>query len=125
MIILSNGYKQPETGDFGDIWFPSLEDNIQRLNDHTHDGNDSEKLTATSTVGIIASILSGEFTVQGNGEFRALVSVPVGGEFDTMNIQFRDASTGEQVHLRHEKFSATQYYVYTNFVEDFGVLYTT
>ena len=41
MIVLSNGYKLPETGDFGDVWFPALEDNIQRINTHNHDGTDS------------------------------------------------------------------------------------
>lgn len=124
MIILSNGYKLPETGDFGDVWFPALEDNIQRLNDHTHNGTDSEKILSTSVTGVNQTVLSGAFAVQPSGEFRATVNVAAGGEFDTMNISFRDPSTKDQVYLKYEKISVTQFYVYTNFVQDFEVLFT-
>ena len=124
MIILTNGYKLPETGDFGDVWFPAIEDNIQRLNDHTHDGTNSEKLPATSISAINQTVLSGSFAVQPSGEFRATVNVPTGGDFDTMNISFRDPSTKDKVYLKYEKISVTQFYVYTNFVQDFEVIFS-
>ena len=41
-ITLSNGYIKPEDGDTGAVWFDALEDNIQRVNDHNHDGSNSE-----------------------------------------------------------------------------------
>ena len=125
MQVLSNGYKLPETGDFGDSWFPALEDNIQRLNDHVHDGTDSNKLPATSVQGVAGSIIVANFSVQPNGEFRALVSVPVGGLFDEMSIAFRDPTTKEQMYVRYEKFSVTQFYVFINIVQDVEVLFTT
>ena len=124
MVILSNGYKLPEDGDFGDIWFNALEDNIQRLNDHTHDGTDSERIPATSVFGIGGSVLTGAFSVQPNGEFRALTNVPSGAEFDTTNIVFRDPTTKEQMHIRYEKFSVTQFYVFINIVQDVEILFT-
>ena len=45
MITLSNGYQLPEDGDRGNVFWDGLEGNIQRLNDHKHDGADSEKLS--------------------------------------------------------------------------------
>ena len=38
---LSRGYKLPSSGDDSTTWMSNIEDNIQRLNDHDHDGTDS------------------------------------------------------------------------------------
>ena len=38
---LSKGYKLPSAGDDSTTWMSNIEDNIQRLNDHDHDGTDS------------------------------------------------------------------------------------
>ena len=123
MIILGNGYKLPETGDFGDDWFPALEDNIQRLNDHSHDGVDSEILTTSSTKCVVQSIASGDFAPSGN-EFVAAGVNLVGGnvDVDTKTVQFRDPTTKEPIYLRYEKASQTTIDVYTSFVQNFEVL---
>ena len=121
MIVLSNGYKLPETGDFGNIWFPAIEDNIQRLNDHTHDGSNSEKLPSTSVEGVVLSLLSGAFSVSGN-EFMAVVTIPAAASVDTQGIIFRDPTTKETIYLRIVKISVTQFEVYTSFVQNFEIL---
>ena len=122
MIILSNGYKLPETGDFGDVWFPSLEYNITRVNGHTHNGSDSEKIQGTSVVASVQTITSASFSASGS-EFVALITL-AGGlvDVDTKHVVFRDPTTKEQIHIRYEKFSQTQINVYTSFVQDIEVL---
>lgn len=123
MIILSNGYKLPETGDFGDVWFPALEDNIQRINDHTHNGTDSEKITTISTESVVQTISSGDFAPSGD-EFVAANITLAGGavDVDKKTVQFRDPTTKEPVYLRYEKASQTEIDVYTNIVQNFEVL---
>lgn len=117
MIVLSNGYKLPETGDFGDVWFPALEDNIQQTNDHTHNGSDSEKLPETSIVAIVQTIDAGDFSAAGD-EFSATVILAGGAvDIDTKHVVFRDPSTKEQIHLRYEKVTNTTVNVFTNIVE--------
>lgn len=123
MIILSNGYKLPETGDFGDVWFPALEDNIQRVNDHNHDGADSETLDATAFEGITQTVLAGSFAPSGD-EFVASGVTLAGGsiDVDNKNIQFRDPTTKETMYLKWEKNTQTQIDIYTSFVQDVEVL---
>lgn len=122
MIILSNGYKLPETGDFGDVWFPALEDNIQRVNDHNHDGNNSEKIPSTSMEATVQSVLSGDFGASGD-EFVALITL-AGGlvDVDKKHVIFRDTVTKEPITMRYEKFSASQINIFTSFVQDIEVL---
>jgi hypothetical protein len=123
MVILSNGYKLPETGDFGDVWFPALEDNITRVNSHNHDGNNSEKLSSTNVASFVQTILSGDFVPSGD-EFVAAGVTLAGGAVDVDNttVQFRDPTTKEPIYLKYEKATQTQIDVYTSFVQDFEVL---
>ena len=113
MIVLSYGYQKPETGDKGDPLFQALEENIQRLNDHSHDGIDSSALTAQSIVGISDTISSANWVAYGpTGHYRQLVTVIAGFNFDTVGMSFR-LTTGEMIYPTVEKFAATQYYIYT------------
>lgn len=122
MIVLSKGYKLPETGEFGDVWFPALEDNIERVNLHNHDGVNSEKISGISLIASSATILAAAFSLVGI-EYRATVTVPSGGQVDNYKLTFRDPTTKETIYLKTEKLSANQYYVFTNIVQDFEVLY--
>lgn len=122
MIVLSNGYKLPEIGDFGDVWFPALEDNIQRVNDHTHDGNDSAKLPGTSIEAIVQTVNAGDFSASGD-EFVALVTLAGGAvEVDKKHVIFRDPATKEPIYMRYEKVTVTQINIFTNIVRDIEVL---
>lgn len=123
MIVLSNGYKLPETGDFGDVWFPALEDNITRVNSHNHDGSNSEKLTSANIAAVRQTVLSADFIDQGNGEFRATVAMPAGVLFDDTVILAKDPTTKDQVYLKLEKIGDSSFYLYTNYQQDFEVYF--
>ena len=125
MIVLSNGYKLPETGDFGDVWFPALEDNIQRVNDHTHDGVDSEKLNSGNITALNQTELSASFIDQGGGLYRAQVNMPAGVLFDDTVVVVKDPTTKDTVYLRIEKINDSQFYLFTNLQQDYEVYFLT
>ena len=83
MNTLSNGYFVPEDGDFGDVWFDAIEANIQRVNDHSHNGVDSSRIPSVSVQAVTGTIAAADFVAQPDGRFRALSTVPAGGNFDT------------------------------------------
>lgn len=123
MIILSKGYKKPETGDFGDVWFPALEDNIDLMNSHTHNGVDGEKISGINLAASTLTVLAASFADQGDGYWRATVTVPGGGLVDNFVIAVKDPTTKEPIQLRMEKLSSTQFYIYTNVVQNFEVYF--
>jgi hypothetical protein len=113
MLTLSYGYKKPQAGDKGTPLFQALEENIQRVNDHNHDGVNSPALTAQSLQGIPQSILAANWVAFGpTGHYRQLVTMFAGFNFDTCYTSFRK-TTGEMIYPTVERFSATQFYVYT------------
>ena len=113
-VTLSFGYKKPVTGDKGSVFYPALEDNITRVNGHTHDGVDSAQLTAASIIGISDTILAASHTDNGNGNYSQVVNMPVGLEYDDYSMTFRDASTGDQLLLSTEKESTSTYTIRVN-----------
>jgi hypothetical protein len=113
MLTLSNGYKKPQTNDKGSTLFTALEFDIQRLNDHNHDGSNSNKLDATSITTVAATILAANWVAFGpTGHYRQQVTLPAGLDFDQISISMR-TSAGAYIYATIEKVSATQYYVYT------------
>lgn len=114
MLTLTNGFKKPETGDKGSLIFTALEFDIQRLNDHNHDGNNSEKLDATSITTVTGTILSAGWATYGGptGHYRQQVTLPAGLSFDEISISIRTAA-GAYIYATIEKVSATQYYIYS------------
>ena len=113
MITLTYGFKLPETGDSGAALFTALEDNITRVDGHTHDGVDSPTLPPQSIVGVTQTISSASWVASGaTGHYRQQVTVPAGFDFDGVQISFRTAA-GSYIHPTVEKVSDTQYYVYT------------
>lgn len=114
MQTLSNGYQKPENGDKGSVFFPALASNIQKLNDHNHNGTNSELLTSASSAAVTQSLLAASWSLQGDGMYRITVTMPSDIGYDTHNIQFRLTAGGAIVHLSTEKVSATSFYVYSN-----------
>lgn len=118
MVTLTFGFKQPQTGDKGSVWFPALEDVIEQLNDHDHDGTNSSRLSAGSAViNVTQSISSGPWSaVSGqDGTYRQLVTVPAGIQsLDECVVTFKDSSTKDVYFLTYERQSSTTYYVYIN-----------
>lgn len=114
---LSKGYKLPQSGDKGSSFFPDLEFDIQRLNDHSHNGTDSAVLVGANVTATTVSLPSGSWVVSGN-KFRQLVTMPVtptAMQFDNYYPVFKNSSTGEVIHgVGVEKVSATTFYAYIN-----------
>jgi hypothetical protein len=123
MQILSKGYKLPDTGDFGTDWFPAMEDNITLSNSHSHDGVDGEKISALDLTTSTLTVASGSFADQGNGYWRATVTVPGGGLVDSYVVVVKDPTTKDPIMLKMEKLSTTQFYLYTNTVQNFEVYF--
>lgn len=109
---MTYGYKKPQTRDTGSVLFAALEDNIQQLNDHTHNGTNSSKLTAAAVVASTQSILAAAWVATSQGNYRQLVTLS-GLLYDEINIGMRNSS-GHIVAAQIEKVSASTYYVYTN-----------
>lgn len=123
MLILSKGWKLPQTGDFGSIWFPAMEDNIQQMNSHNHNGINSEKISGVSLQATTVTVLTAAFTDQGNGYFRALISTPGGVDPSTFVISSRNPTTKEPIYLKQERLSSSQFYLYSNVAQDIEVCY--
>lgn len=121
MQTLSYGYLKPQTGDTGAAWFPALEDNIQQLNDHNHNGINSAVLGTAAIASTTQSVLAASWVATSGGTYRQLVSMPTGLNYDQCFINFKLSATGHQVFPTVEKVSSSSFYVYTN---DSSLAYT-
>lgn len=102
------------------MWFVSLEDNITRLNSHTHDGVNSSKITSSSVNSVKQTVLAGAFSLVGT-QYRATVTMPGTLDFDNYVIVIKDPTTKDQVYLSVEKVTSTSFYIYTNTQQDYEV----
>lgn len=109
MLTLTKGFKKPQNPDTGDVFFPALENDIQQLNDHTHNGTDSQILALASQ-----SIASGAWTSAASktGMYVQTITVPAAFTYDTCVVNFK-LSTGEQIYPSVERASSTTYKVYS------------
>lgn len=108
---LSYGYVQPQNGDKGSVWFPALNDNIQQLNDHTHDGVTSALLPGTSVTSSSVTIAAAAWVADGTGRYRQDVTVPSGYNMDSYSIIFK-LSTGEIILPSITRLSATSFRIF-------------
>lgn len=113
MQVLSFGFNKPETNDRGPVVFPALEDNWQQVNDHSHNGINSAKLSGASLEATNQAILAAGFTVVVGtpGHYEQTVTLPAGFSYDTTTISFQITATGTRIFPGIEKVSATQYKV--------------
>jgi len=111
---LTYGYKLPQDGDRGSTWFPDLAFDIQRLNDHSHDGQNSAPINSISIASTTQNILAASWVATSDGIYRQLITVPNGKLYDNSVIIFRNTATKSQMFLGVEKVSATTYYTYIN-----------
>ena len=118
---LSNGYILPEDGDFGDTWFDDLEANIQRVNDHNHDGINSSNIPSTAITAVVVSVPAASFTGS-NGDFTANFTVNTTINLDQRTIYVRDAVTKQQAFLDVTRVSTSEYSIKTNTAIDYEVL---
>lgn len=122
----SHGLQKPQTGDTGATFWTDLANAIQVLNDHTHNGTNSELLTAASSLAVTQTVSSGSWGADlGGSKYRQLVTLPGTLIFEGSVIQVR-LSTGEMVYPTIEKVSSTTYYIYSNDnSKTFTVYYST
>jgi hypothetical protein len=114
MQTLSYGYKKPDKGDKGSVFFPALEDNITLVNNHSHNGTNSAKLDSNALSLTTQALASVNWVLVGGGTYRQAVVIPNGMLWDNKILLFRDSVTYEQLYLSTENISTTQYYVYIN-----------
>ncbi len=115
MLTLSYGYKKPQTNDKGSVFWTALENDIQRLNDHTHNGTNSPKLTSASITAVTLSLLAVDWVSVGTaGNYRQLATITGAQLFDDSAFEFRGTVDGKQYFLDYEKVSSNTFYVYIN-----------
>lgn len=114
MLILSYGFKKPETGDKGSVFFPALEFDIQQLNDHTHNGVNSALIQSSSIVATTQALLSASWVSVGGGRFRQLVMMPGAMQYDNQGILAKLTVSGDQIYPTIEKVTANTFYIYIN-----------
>lgn len=110
---LSYGFVKPQTGDKGSEFFPALEDDIQQLNDHTHNGVNSAQITAASIIAVTQNVSAAGWSLVSNGRYRQLVTMTGGLAYDNVAIQIRDQSTKNVYLSGIEKVSSNTFYVYS------------
>lgn len=112
---LTYGFVKPVTGDLGSSFFPALEGDIQKLNDHTHDGSNTARIPASSVTCVVQSLTAQVWSSTGtNGLYRTLVTVPAAfTDASSVQISVRD-SLGEPMYLKVEFVTTTTFYIYTN-----------
>lgn len=110
MQILSFGYKLAETSD--KLFWEYNTFNIQRLNAHTHDGDDSDQLPSPSTLNTEQVIDGTGWSVSGN-YFRKLITMPTDHLFDHTQLKFTHLD--EVIYPKVERTGASTYYLYAPF----------
>lgn len=121
MLTLTYGYFKPQTNDKGSVWFPALEDNFQRLNDHTHDGTNSALLPSSSInkTGFSSTIAAVDWSGSA-GVYTKLVTVPSGisGAATYNDITYYDIvvknSSGDLIYPTITRNSASTFTVSVN-----------
>ena len=114
---LSYGYKKPQDGDKGSTFWDDLAFDIQRTNDHTHNGVDSPLLVGGNTIATTQNIVAAGWVATSGGTYRQLVTMPVvptAMTFDNYWPTFKNTSTKQPMILGVEKVSGTTFYVYIN-----------
>ncbi len=124
MLTGSYGFYIPENNDTGEVFFPDMVTNLDRLDKHVHNGSSGPKLVKTQAISAAAWIATS------GGTYRQVVTLPNTGstytkpdgtsgsdsvqlDYDSIIMHFR-LSTGEAVYPTVEKLTANTYYVYTN-----------
>lgn len=113
-ITLSYGYIKNQTGDKGSVFWPDLEFNIQRINDHSHNGVNSAKLSNDSIDPLTQTINAGAWTAVAGGTFKQTVTVPSGVDLNKHYPRFKHNTSGELLFLSVNILSDSQFEVFIN-----------
>jgi hypothetical protein len=116
MDILSYGYKKPESGDTGSVWYPALEDDIQQLNDHAHNGVNSAPIEGGHIVASSITLAAIDWVnVVADVEWRQVCTLTAPYTYSGTVKEIRlNAASKDLVHPKLEFIDETSFYVYTN-----------
>ena len=127
MLLLTKGYYKPEANDpsegaAGVGWFNSMAENMQRLNDHNHDGVNSQALSTAAISRYTSTVLPADWVNDGGGNYHADVTVPAGisgavaplNDVDSYVMNFIIAATGERILPTITKLTSTTFRVAQN-----------
>lgn len=125
MQTLSYTYQKPETGDKGSVWFPAMENNIQKLNDHNHNGTNSALIPGANITRATSSIAAADWISDGGGNYHVVVTVPIAisgaATYNdvyyyniTCKISTAGATYGDVIYPSLERESATTFTVRVN-----------
>jgi hypothetical protein len=114
-LTLTYGYIKNESGDRGSDFFPDLEFNIQRINDHNHNGVNSAPIAITAIEGIDQTVLAaGWAAVAGQtGTYKQTVTVPTGIDLDSHYPRIKDAN-GNILYLTIDILTTETFDVFIN-----------
>lgn len=113
MITTTYGYKKPVANDKGPTIFPAMEFNIDRLDQHDHDGVNSKPLSASAIAVTTQNILAAGWVLVANGIYKQTVTLAGALLYNNVITQFRKTN-GDIIMLTQKKISATTYDVYIN-----------
>jgi hypothetical protein len=127
MQTLSYGYQIPGDGEKGPTVFPALNGNIQQINDHNHDGENSAPISAAAVGSKQIQIPAAQWASYPNapvGFYRQVVAMAPGFAFDTKNVQIRTAA-GVYLYPTLEKIDNNSFFIYStdptlNLVANYG-----
>lgn len=101
--------KKPESGDTGSTLFEALEDDIEILDGHNHDGETSEKLTSQSITAKTGTITTDSWETY-NNIYKKTVSMPAGMKYSEYVVIFKDGQ-GNQIHCGVDAAASDEQYV--------------
>lgn len=114
MDTLSYGYKKPVTGDRGSVFFPGLEDTIDQLNSHSHNGVDSALVSGYNISKGSVSIANTSWVSEGNGNYYQSVNLTGGYNVNTCVLQFKKTGSLGYIYPTVEFLTTTSVKVIVN-----------
>lgn len=114
MLTLSKGFKKPQTGDKGSVFFPALEANWQQVNDHTHNGTNSQLIAPTAITAVSQSLLAASWSLVSPGVYRILVTMPAGITWANNIWKYINTASNAELLLPTERNDTNKFYIYSN-----------
>lgn len=116
----NGAYEIPDSKETGSSVFDKLEEFMERMANHRHQGKDSNEITLNIQKAVQELEAGGvDFTwnLVSAGRYRALIDVAAGSTFDdNVRTYYYKVGAGEpnQFYPTIEKIDNTQYYLYSN-----------
>jgi hypothetical protein len=113
-MIQGNFLKIPQVNDKGSVFCPAISDNFVNLDNHSHDGLNSQKISSTALGKLEITLAPNDWALDG-ADFKQTVSLPNGYDFEKLQITFIIASGADQgsvIHPTVMKNSSSSFDVY-------------